>query len=376
MQGKSVMFVCTELDAHGGIQRFNRNLLSALADNNADIDVFSVNDKEFKSFADRPKVARYLFGASCSKLRWLLAVFKALISTRYDVYVCGHVNLAFAFQLLLLFSGKFHKSTILILHGVDVWGRIKGVKRFAAKRFLKVLAVSRYTLKSFLAQAAGFSDARAFVFPNTISPEWVNCHDLPVSSRKNHSSDEVVRLLSVTRLDRSERDKGLIHVLEALSLLKDKYRYEYKVIGDGNDRDYLQGLAEEYGIDHRVSFLGSVSDTDLLESYASADLFVLPSSKEGFGIVFLEAMFFGLPVIGASEKGAVDVIEDGNNGYLVPFGDTRFLMDTLKQAISDKDLLIKMGAYGRSLVIDNGKFSYAAFVERSRTYLLESMNTA
>jgi glycosyltransferase involved in cell wall biosynthesis len=98
-------------------------------------------------------------------------------------------------------------------------------------------------------------------------------------------------------------------------------------------------------------------------------MFVLPIGKEGFGIVFLEAMFFGAAVIAASEKGALDVIQDGETGLLVRFGDTVALSRAMERLITDAPLREHLRQMGRSMVAGRGAFTFARFVERSADIL-------
>jgi len=95
----------------------------------------------------------------------------------------------------------------------------------------------------------------------------------------------------------------------------------------------------------------------------------LPSGKEGFGIVFLEAMFFGAPVIAASEKGAVDVVRDGETGIAVRYGDTIAIKEAIERLQFDTNLRDRLCANGRSLVSDQGPFTFASFVERTKAHL-------
>ncbi len=107
-----------------------------------------------------------------------------------------------------------------------------------------------------------------------------------------------------------------------------------------------------------------VSDAELVSLYERCEAFVLPSGKEGFGIVFLEAMYFGAPVIAAGEKGAIDVVRDGDTGIAVPFGDTIAIKEAIERIRSDAALRTRLRANGRSMVVDGGPFTFARFTER------------
>lgn len=360
-----VLFACTSLDAHGGIQRFNRNLLRAWQELGVHVDVVALNDK---AHSPARRQGTLVHGSNGSKRNWLATLSRLLLVNRYDFHVCGHIHLAPALVPLLELIRVPLRRRVLILHGIEVWDRTHGVRGACAKRFGKVLAVSHYTAQSFLRQSRGVPASRVTVFPNTINPEL---RTLTPRARVP-SEDGSLRLLSVTRLDRTERDKGILDVLEALRRLPADVRVSYCVVGDGNDRHVLQSQAAEQGLADRVRWCGSVGDDELWRAYEAADVFVLPSRKEGFGIVFLEAMRFGLPVIAASEKGAVDVVRHGENGFLVPFGDAVALADRLLELSRDAELRMRLGASGRRLVEAGGEFSFEAFTDRCQRWLADA----
>ena len=139
---------------------------------------------------------------------------------------------------------------------------------------------------------------------------------------------------------------------------------QYFIVGHGSDLSFLQLVAERCGVRDRVHFMRGVSDSELIALYQQCAAFVLPSGKEGFGIVFLEAMFFGAPVIAAEEKGAVDVVRDGETGLTVRFGDTIEITRAIERIVSDAGLRERVRAAGRSLVTDGGPFTFAGFTRR------------
>jgi len=140
------------------------------------------------------------------------------------------------------------------------------------------------------------------------------------------------------------------------------------IAGDGDDRPRLEALAQESGVQEQVFFLGSLpaSSSELLYSYSNCEIFALPSKGEGFGLVFLEAMAFGKPVIGGAHGGTPDVIEDGVTGYLVKHGDVGQLANVLTGLLTDPQLRNAMGARARERVRTHYLFrSFADQLERA-----------
>lgn len=358
-----ILYACTAMHGFGGIQRFNRNVISALVDSGVAVDVLSLNDRQDDAaeFMRTSNISCYY--TNRSKGRWIGRLVRLLLTNRYDTVVCAHVNLVPAVACALALTGRGFKGTCLLMHGIEIWGRVDGLKRLAARRIELACAVSQYTRESFLSQMPSFNPAAVLVFPNTLS---LNCLQQQVDDERPYVKNGVLKLLSVTRLDVSERSKGIVDVLQALAQLVEEIEFRYEIIGDGNDRHFLTQTAREHGLADRVTFLGSVPDEEMWSAYRRADVFILPSNKEGMGIVFLEAMYFALPIIGANEKGAVDAFIDGKNGFLVPYQGVDDIAKRLILLARSPGLCADMGRLGRSLVTGNGQFSRDAFAQRIR----------
>ena len=122
------------------------------------------------------------------------------------------------------------------------------------------------------------------------------------------------------------------------------------IVGEGNLEEKLKKQAEPLG--DKVQFLGSKTHQELKEIYASADVFVAPSvtaedgDKEGLGLVLLEAMASGLPVVGSESGGIPEIVRDGYNGFLVPERDVRQLAEKINLLLSDVDLSAELAQNG------------------------------
>lgn len=132
--------------------------------------------------------------------------------------------------------------------------------------------------------------------------------------------DGDTRLLTVCRL--SEPRKNVDVVLRALARLRGQYRFRYTIIGDGALRPALESLARDLGLADLVRFAGRVEDDELQREMRQADLFVLtssalPTSHEGFGLVYLEANAAGAPVLAARVGGAAEAVQEGVSGIFV-----------------------------------------------------------
>jgi glycosyltransferase involved in cell wall biosynthesis len=122
----------------------------------------------------------------------------------------------------------------------------------------------------------------------------------------------------------------------------------------------LRTLRDELGLGDAVHFVGSVGDDELLNYYAAADVFVLPSSSEAQGIVALEAMASGLPVVATAVGGLLGTIEDGETGFLVPSAEVEPLVERLVQVLREGKLRARIKAEARAVV--EREFSWSVSV--------------
>jgi phosphatidylinositol alpha-1,6-mannosyltransferase len=140
----------------------------------------------------------------------------------------------------------------------------------------------------------------------------------------------------VSRLDSRERYKGHDRVIRTLPrVLQQHPDTIYLIVGDGDDRPRLESLAVECGVAKNVQFAGLVPPEELPHYFRLADVFVLPSTGEGFGIVFLEAMATGVRVIGGSQDGSRDALCDGALGTLVDPENIEELTSAILAALDD-----------------------------------------
>ncbi|AXG09701.1 glycosyltransferase [Haloplanus rubicundus] len=147
-----------------------------------------------------------------------------------------------------------------------------------------------------------------------------------------------LRITSVGNLD---PEKGHRYVLEALSDLS--LDYEYVVIGDGPLQSDLEEKAKTLNIDNKVSFIGKVDHEEVFSYLKSADLFVLPSYEEAFGIAYLEAMACGLPVIACEGEGPADFITHRETGFLVPPQNSGAITDLIRELNENPELRRHIG---------------------------------
>jgi len=160
--------------------------------------------------------------------------------------------------------------------------------------------------------------------------------------------------------------KHIADLLYAFASLR-KYMPEVRLrlVGDGPEHDNLRALAARLNLGSAVTFLGSIPDADVKREYAHCDVFCLPSIQEGFGIVFLEAMVAGKPVVATTAAAIPEVVQHGRTGILVPPGDPQSLAGALLLLLSDVDRRMQYGQAGQDAVL---RYDWSRIVE---TFLRE-----
>jgi glycosyltransferase involved in cell wall biosynthesis len=147
------------------------------------------------------------------------------------------------------------------------------------------------------------------------------------------------------------KGKGLDLLFDALKEIK--VDYCLNIVGDGPEEEELKKLAEKTGIAPRVIFNGFKSQAELLEYYKKADIFILPTRIDCFGLVITEAMCAGLPIIASKyADGVYDLIEEGKNGFVIDPYDYKALSAKIEYLLRSPMEIKKMGEYSLNKVLD------------------------
>lgn len=358
----------SQVNANGGIQRFNRTLLTACEQLQLDCDVHSLADSVASPSSALDSGHVRLTGYGFRKLHFAAAVAKALWSGRYRTVVVGHIRLLGLCAALSVCNPWSKARLVLITHGTEVWTGIGGWRRWALRATERILCVSSYTRRRVLAQAPELDPRRLIVFPNALSDSWVQRQgDLTATQGEGPLQLPERFILSVGRLTKHDRTKGIVTAIEALPALPADVHLV--VAGGGDDADFLRVAASRLHVEERVHLLGAVTDQQLAHLYRNCRAFVLPSSQEGFGIVFIEAMFFGAVVIAAREKGAVDVVRHEETGLLVEYGNSAAVAAAVMRVLSDSVLRERLQRAATATVTKQGAYTFAAFTARTAVVL-------
>ena len=294
----------------GGIAQYNRDLMQALAQSGVLASNMILPRTMFEPASTTLPFTEQL-PTRRGRLVYTAAAIKAALTRQVDIVFCGHLYMA---PLAALIARTKRAKLAIQMHGIEAWKRPTRLQRAAVEAADRVFCVSRYTRARVLGWAA-IAPERVLVVPNTVEDDFIP----GVSGFRARFGFQGKRLLlTVGRLDARERYKGHDRVIAAIPALVDRgLDIAYAIIGEGEDVARLKTLAKEKGVDARVHFVGPVDRLTLIEAYRDADLFVMPSTGEGFGIAFLEAMAVGTPALGLSAAGASDALADGDLGTAV-----------------------------------------------------------
>ncbi|UOY01235.1 glycosyltransferase [Blastococcus sp. PRF04-17] len=255
---------------------------------------------------------------------------------------------------------------VITIHGGDVLslnGRVlRKVKRFILERADVVVANSAFTASA----CRSLHDGRAYeVIPMGIDVDRFRAAPRSAELVRRHGLGD----FTVLFVGRLTEDKGLMDLVEALHLLeRSGAGFRALVVGSGDQEPALRRRVRELGLDERVVFVGWVAHDDLADYYNTADVFVGPSIvgshgwQEAVGLVFVEALASGLPVISTRTGGIPDVVDDGRTGFLVDQRSPGQICERLRALQEDRSLLREMGERGRATV--EQRFSWQTVTQR------------
>ncbi len=193
-----------------------------------------------------------------------------------------------------------------------------------------------------------------------IIPMGVDLDLFKPSLKRTNNSEKSSVILTVGRLD---KNKGINYLINAMTRVISKFsETKLIIVGDGPERDNLANQIKKLHLEENIKLVGAIKKKDLPEFYNKADLFVLPSLNEGLGIVLLEAMACGTPVIGSNVGGVSDIIINGENGFFIKPGDSKDIAEKIILCLSDKTIIKMCSIKGLNTV--NEKFAWYSIAEK------------
>lgn len=328
-----IAFVFLEiLSCEGGIQSYVGDLLRAmpiaLTGNSAHglepsptADIFLLRDSAETPNPFTASNLKFHFfkhpSPQVGRLKLIAALLAYVLRSKPSHLYCGHINLAPVIRAICQPLGI---PFTVLTYGKEVWEPLGRSQQRALQASAKIWTISRYSRDRLCAS-------------NQIAPEKVEflycAVDAQAFQPQPKSQDLIAKyglesskvLLTVARLWSGDRYKGVDVTIRALpEILRSFPEVKYLILGRGDDQPRLAALAVELGVADRVIFAGFVATEELAAHYNLADAYVMPS-QEGFGIVYLEAMACGVPVLSGDADGSAEPLQDGRLGWRVPHRD-------------------------------------------------------
>ena len=322
MQKHTLFLTLKIFSATGGIEKVCRVMGKALFEYGLQqdkcVEIMSMHDAQCEADQNIYFPKRIFSGFAANKVGFVL---KAIQNGRKaDVVVISHINLLIVGWLIKKVNPSV--KIILLAHGIEIWGKLGALKKKILPGCNQILCVSRFTANKIKANhQLPFTQVQ--VLNNCIDPflplPGLNYPGKQLREKYKINDDDIV-LMTLTRLSSRDRYKGYDVVLEAmLAMLQQNKKIKYLLAGGYNnaEKTYIDTLVQSYGLTENVILAGYIPEEELTTYFTMADVYVMPSTKEGFGIVFIEAMYYGLPVIAGNKDGSTDALLNGELGLLI-----------------------------------------------------------
>lgn len=342
---KMLFLYLTGFTGTGGIEKFNRAFLKALYEFTGQRSTVinhpsSISFKAFSLYDDKYD-ARYINSESFrgfkgNRARFILASVREGLKS--DLIILGHINLSpVGLAINKLKNGA---KLFLITHGIEVWNSLSHLKKSMLSNTEIVISVSNFT-KQKLIHLHGISSQKIKILPDTIDPYFKipKKSNKPRYLKKRYSIENNTKvILTVSRLSSTEQYKGYDKVIQSLpEVIKNltlracrenpassqlpnfSSSVKYIIVGkaDNDELKRIKVLIKKLRLEDYVILPGYIPDAELLDHYNLCDVFVMPSDGEGFGIVFLEAIACGKPVIAGNKDASPEAVLNGELGFLV-----------------------------------------------------------
>ncbi|QNR85312.1 glycosyltransferase family 4 protein [Pedobacter riviphilus] len=320
MKNRKVLFLSLHtFSLTGGIEKVSKTFAKTLDDLKASAQIKSY--QVLSMYDDQPDlayVAKDSFkGYHGKKTAFGLTAIKA--GLKADVIILSHVHLLlFARIIKMLKPGV---RIVLFAHGIEIWNALAGWKKQMLTR-IEIWAVSRYTADQIILHH-GIAESQIKVLNNCLDPYFkleksVSKPASLLTKYRINNNQKV--LLTICRLSSSEQYKGYDLVIECLAqVIKIYPDLVYLLVGKADQAELarINKLIAQSSLQKNVILTGFVANDELALHYQLADVFVMPSKAEGFGLVFIEAAAYGCTVLGGNTDGSSDALMDGKLGTLL-----------------------------------------------------------
>ena len=328
--------------------------VKSLSENGCEILLFGLLDCDASFYQDMPNVTvcnyGFTFHQSSRYYRWIfgkLLYFKSLKKIKElirdfqpDIV---HAHYASSYGLLGALT-KFHPYVVSVW-GSDVYSypQAGAVYRKLLQYTFRKADLILSTSHCMARETNKYTDKEIGITPFGVDTELFK----PVEKEEDGT-------FVIGNVKTLSANYGIDLLIRAFAIVCEKNpdkRLELRIVGDGPDKTKLQELSRTLGVADRTEFVGFVDNRKLPEIYNAFDVSVSLSYKESFGVVAVEAMACGCPVVTSDAEGFCEVVEDGKEGFIVPKGNPEAAANAIQKLMDDTNLRREMGLNGRQRVL-------------------------
>lgn len=354
-----VMFLTLKVfSSTGGIERVCRIAGKAIYENctrnNKRVKIYSMHDSQLSATDNLYFPTELFTGFNVNKFQF---TWKAIWQgKKSELIILSHVNLLIIAWVLKKIKPSIR--VVLIAHGIEIWDEMSSFKKKMLACCDEIVSVSEYTREK-IVKLQQADPAKCSVINNCLDPFMILPKNVTGMDelRKRYGFKETDRILfTLTRLAAKERYKGYDKVMEALINIKDP-SVKYLIAGsyDAEEKKFIDDLVSSLHLQDRVVLAGFIPEDEVAAHFTMSDCYVMPSVKEGFGIVFIEAMYYNLPVIAGNKDGSVDALRNGELGTLVNPSDVEGIKNAIEAILANP----KKFAPDQKMLLDH--FSYQSY---------------
>ncbi len=357
---KLLVLLTDGFGGRGGIAKFNTDLLKALCAYANVAEVTALPRRIADDEVMLPDRLIYQTRAAGGKGAYMYHLGRLLAhQNSFDAVICGHLHLL---PLAAFAARRYRAPLTLIVHGIEAWRppRISGLWR-SLQSVNAFVSVSLLTKQRFL-EWAPLREEQGHIIPDCVDLSKFAPGPKPARLVERYGLCGRRVIMTLGRLSAAERYKGIDEVMALMpSLVQEMPDLVYLIVGDGDDRSRLESKTASLGMERQVVFAGYIPEEQKADHYRLADAFVMPGRGEGFGIVYLEAMACGIPVVASKADASREAVLDGRLGVLADPGNPQEIHAAIKEALARPRVRKKQLEY----------FSFERFVERWHALLRE-----
>ena len=301
------------------------------------------------------------------------AISSLLKGINTDIVILSHINLLFFAFIIKKLSPK--TKIVMYAHGIELWREIPNWKKKFLQESVEIWAVSKYTSSTLTARHQ-ISTEKIKIVNNCLDTYFKlpNNFEKPITllARYNLNAAQPI-LFTLTRLSSLETYKGYDRVLSSMPALLKKFpNLHYVLAGKADDveNQRVLSIVEQLNLKSHVTLVGFIKDEELTDYFKLGNIFVMPSTMEGFGIVFIEAAACGAKIIAGNVDGSVDALLNGELGTLINPEDvdaiTQAIEENLNRKIDPKQI--------QDCCMAN--FSYEQYLKRIKELIIPTSNKA